>query len=577
MSSRPSSGVREVLESIAKSVGSVVDDLSGETDRLRRQLATDKAAAAQLFAAAAALKPVLPAHAKLKDAFNDAKAEFDRLEMGSDPRPAIASLGRLRTAAQAVDAVSAANDLQFAAMNRCADWDGAHNAELKPAIALKTADVTLAAQPQHKLLMQVHAAYIASLDKPDFVDAERKLAVLGQRLSDFVAANSREAIRDAKKDGKLGEKLKDPGFLKQAQEWMKKADPKEPEQRGDMLGVLKAMDPAKRKERQEAFELTFATKIAKSEERHYEVVKLRSGQPSIDPSTKKPRTRELPIVAVPLDPRALDALTEVMSQLPTQHMPGKWSIEGQTQDKGTTGSFDDRTDEAILRFSLTDLEDGMTQEYTNAEGTDPLKGAKAFDVLIRHECGHKAAAVAGSEALTNQAIAGAWVHHNTGENVLKAIGGPFQELVRLVQAVKPTATEADVAKAVGNPDNGFDAAAICLALKVNEGTIPDDHIVLQMLQQGFVKKFYCGSSPVSIDGRMYVWGGPGAGSWYSFDKANWDNRVSFYQFAAPNEWFAEFYATANNGKREVRDAAKKCYPKAWEWLETHDCIVFKDV
>jgi hypothetical protein len=223
---------------------------------------------------------------------------------------------------------------------------------------------------------------------------------------------------------------------------------------------------------------------------------------------------------------------------------------------------------------LTDVAEGMNQKYTNVEPGDPLADSKAFDVLIRHECGHKAAAVAGSDNLTNLPIGGAWVHHDTADNVLTAIDSEFQDFVKKVQDKQGNPKATAIRSAVASPDNGFDADAIAEALKIPADRIPADHIVLKVLQQGAHTGFYCGTSPVSVNGRMYVVGGPGAGSWFSFSKASWDKRVSYYQFAAPNEWFAEFYATANNGEPKVREAAKQKYPEAWQWLKREGCIVW---
>ena len=223
-------------------------------------------------------------------------------------------------------------------------------------------------------------------------------------------------------------------------------------------------------------------------------------------------------------------------------------------------------------FSLTDVADGMSQKYTNCTPGDPLENAKAFDVMIRHECGHKAAAVAGSDELTSSPAGGAWVHHDTADKVLTALDSEFQEFVRVVQKGSDKPTAADIRKQVLNADNYFSAFNIAEALRLPEDRVPE-HLVLEILVQGSGARFNCGSSPVSANGRMYVMGGPGTGRWFSFDKSAWDKRVSLYQYAAPNEWFAEFYATANNGEESVRKAAKSRYPDAWNWLKKKDCIV----
>lgn len=410
--------------------------------------------------------------------------------------------------------------------------------------------------------------------EPPPSDKPKVEAVAPPEDDDPSLAPAQKGIRVAKKGGKLRDQLKDPTFFKEVSDWMAKADPKDPKQKQDMLAVLLDMDPAMEGERQKAFEQTFATKVHKSDKRKYEPVMLRSGKQAMQ--NGKPAFREVLEENVKLDPKSVSAMAEIMGQLPTEHMPGGWIFEAHTQDNGTTGSFNDETDMANLRFSLLDLHNGLQQEYTNVGDGDPLQGAKAFDVMVRHECGHKAAAVAKSDRLTSQPIGGEWIHHDTTDNVLTAINAEFKDLVTKIQAGKDTPAEPAIRKAVANPDNGFDAFTIAEALKVPEDRVPADHIVFQVLQQGYGARYMCGTSPVSVAGRMYVVGGPGVGSWFSFAKSSWEKRVSFYQYAAPNEWFAEFYATANNGDEKVRKAAKQRYPDAWAWLQTNNCIVFAD-
>jgi hypothetical protein len=154
--------------------------------------------------------------------------------------------------------------------------------------------------------------------------------------------------------------------------------------------------------------------------------------------------------------------------------------------------------------------------------------------------------------------------------VLKALAPHYDKLVEKAQE-KGIPAEPAIRAAILDPDNGYDAAMIAAALKIQDATRLD-HPLLQMLGQGGVKGYQCGSTPVAIEGRMYIVGGPDA-RWFSFEKSAWDKRVSLYQYATPNEWFAEFYATANNGDAKLREEAKKRYPDAWKWLNDRNCIV----
>jgi len=575
MSSRPMSSVREVLESIAGTVKEKVEDLTGETDRLRNQIAANKQAMAATVARADGVKPVLPAYAALIDAYAKAKANFARLEPAPDPRPALAAQQLLRTAADDLAAVRDDADRQAAAKAEYATWAEAHGVAL--AQAFKAKDLAPTLVKPHADLVAAHKPFAASLGKPDYVEAAGLRGAVEARLTEFARLhaeatkpNPQKGVRDAVTSGDLAAKLKEPSFLKQTTDWMETADPADPAQRADMLAVLKAMDPAQQVMRQKAFEQTFKTTIGKSERRTLTPKLKKDGSPSMYKG--KAETSETLEENVPLDPAALDAMADIMAQLPAAHMPKLWMLEGHNRDKGSNGSYNDLTDEAQFVFSLTDVAGGMTQKYTNCTPGDPLENAKAFDVLVRHECGHKAAAVARSERLTSTPAGGAWIHHDTADKVLTALDSEFQELVRAIQkgSDKPTAVE--IRKQVLNPDNYYDSTNIAEALRLPEGRVPD-HLVLQILVQGSGIRFNCGSSPVSANGRMYVMGGPGTGSWFSFDKSAWDKRVSLYQYAAPNEWFAEFYATANNGEAKVREEAKSRYPEAWAWLKAKDCIV----
>jgi hypothetical protein len=426
---------------------------------------------------------------------------------------------------------------------------------------------------------QLRAA-LAGLDRL-IVQVKAESAVLTEPLvqpggATAALAPARRAIREAAGSGGLSAKLKEPLFAEEVKSWMKTADPTDPEQRADMLAVIKAMDPGGREERQEAFEITFRTKVLKSEERNYiPIISQKTGKPVMDPLTKQPKVSE-ELKKVPLDPVALTMMADVMAQLPTEHMPSGWLLLGQTGDKNSRGSYNDATDLADLQFSLLDSKDGFDQPYaSNCLPGDPLETAKAFDLMIRHECGHKAAAVLGADQLTGTDKAGRWVHHDTTERVLDALGSTFQDFVAQVQAAGgPEA--AKIKAAVCDEGNGFDGDAIAEALGIKQADLdkfPRDHIVLQVLQQGAGRRYQCGSAPVSVGGRMYVVGGPDSGSWFSFDKAAWDKRLSLYQYAAPNEWFAEFYAAANNGAASIREAARTRFPKAWEWLDEKGAIV----
>ena len=381
----------------------------------------------------------------------------------------------------------------------------------------------------------------------------------------------RTAVRDAMKTGDLSTKLKDKDFHKTTTDWATKtADPKDQEQRLEMVAVLKAMPPDDPL-RTAIFQKAFNTKLESGVRRYEVVIDPRTKKPRVDPRTKVELPPAEKYTKGPLDPAAMNEMADIMAQLPIAHMPKGWNLVGQDVDKNTRGSYNDDVDMAELNFSLLDTKVGFEQEYSAGGGClpgDPLEKAKAFDLLIRHECGHKAGTKLARE-LTSLPFAGEWKCPGTTEAVLDEISSVFNDFVTAVQqngAPKAPAVREAVL------ENLFNAEGIADALGIDHGRVPGDHLLVQVLEQGAKKTYQCGSSPVSVKGRMYVVGGP-EGQWFSFAKAAWDKRVSLYQFATPEEWFAEFYATANNGDAEIRKAAKQKYPDAWNWLKDKRCIV----
>jgi hypothetical protein len=201
-------GVREVLITLVGTVQSVVDDLSGETERLRQQLAQRKQAMQNDMTRAEGVKPILPDFEKPMVDYQVAKAKFAKLENGPDPRPALAALGELGTAAGALAGLRARHDVQSQAMSDCADWSQANGAALKE--ALENKEVATRPQPvqeAHAKLKEADGRVKESL-KADFVAARNGYAALEQRLDEFkkaLADSYRLGARTGKKQGELEE------------------------------------------------------------------------------------------------------------------------------------------------------------------------------------------------------------------------------------------------------------------------------------------------------------------------------------------------------------------------------------
>jgi hypothetical protein len=395
---------------------------------------------------------------------------------------------------------------------------------------------------------------------------------------------AQKSVREAMRGGKLKEKLAEPEFELATQEWMAKADPSDPEQRKDMLSVLKAIDPAKRAERQKAFEQTFNAKV-KSDEYKAELLTTldRSTKPpSRVPKLDKDGNRQYNLgksIEAPVNPVALEMMADIMGELPPEHMPKQWVLTGQDDPTklGTGGSYNDETDNAQLTFSLADVLSGGKHKYSgNCDPQDPLHGADAFDLLVRHECGHKAGLSLKSRSLTDQASSGGWTDH--GQNmdaVLAEMGTEWAQFVTAVQGSHGAPAEAAIKNTVKAAiEQGLDAAAMADELKIGHDRIPDDAALLKLLRQA-LGGYLMGSSPASSGDRIFIVGGPDR-NWFSFSKSSWKNKVSYYQYATPEEWFAEFYAAANNKTEGIRKAAKQRYPDAWAWMKEKGCVVFPE-
>lgn len=548
MSGSPVTSVREVLESMVGAVKSTFDDITGETDRLRRLIVTNKQAMQVTVTRAEGVKPFMPAFVPLHEAYQDAKLEFTRIEQGQDPRPALQAQGLLQTAAVNLAAVRDEHDRQHQAMTACAQWQDTHGAAVTKALATpKVSTMSPQVQQAFTLLDSANKAVLTSMDKPDFAEALGLYPALEQRMTEFGSVKTE--------------------FIKTKTDWvMKTADPTNPQQRSEMVALLKAMDPADDKQRKLVFQKIFKTSVSGGS-RIYDM----QAKPVLNKQSGKMEQPEKFHKAAPIPPAAMEAMADIMAQLPTAHMPKVWALVGQNADKNTRGSYNDEegADSAELNYSLVDTEEGFDQKYSGGGGClpgDPLENAKAFDLLIRHECGHKAGRTLAAE-LTPLAGAGGWKCPESTENVLAEIGSVVNEFVAAVQQQGAPAAQAILGAVAQSP---FDAGGIAKLLKIPSNRVPSDHLLMQVLKQGTT--YQCGGSPVSVGGRMYVIGGP-EGKWFSFSKAAWDKRLSLYQYATPDEWFAEFYATANNGDASLREAAKSRYPEAWQWMSTRGCIV----
>jgi len=526
MSNRPKSGVREVLEAIGRSPGGMTQE---------------KDAVA-----------LLDIHLGRVQACNDAQELAELVDVRDGARRALDTTFQVRTTS--VLARSHADPLvnALAPLERLIErMQKEELAKPKVQAPLRPAPKVGAPQGEQQTVEATTIPVVESVAEPEPV-----LPV------------PQKAVRDAVKTGNLKEQLKNPEFLKQTTEWVKTANPTDKVQQKDMVAVLKALEPAQDKLRKEIFELTFRTKT-KSDTTNYVVPK----QKNKDGTSKPPIAQWTD--NTPIDPVMMNAMADVMAEFPMEHMPKAWQLSAQDGDNLTRGSFNDATDFAELTYSLTDTAEGFKAEYGAGGGClpgDPLEKAKAFDLLIRHECGHKAGLKLAA-TLTKQAGAGDWKKPGTLDAVLAEIDSVVAEFVAAVQQQGAPSADAIRNAIKANQEDISEEdfpAKVAKTLGIDPKRVPGDHLLIRVLQQATT--YMCGSSPVSVGGRMYRVGGPD-NTWFSFSKAAWEKRLSLYQYSTPEEWFAEFYATANNRDRGLRDTAKAHYPEAWQWMKDNGCIV----
>lgn len=186
MSTPPMTAVREVLGWLQANAQTVVDDLSGEAERLRRQIVDGQQAMQADVARADALTPILPALVPLIDAYRRARARFAALEGQPDLRATLAAQAALAEAARALADAGDGHDEQARAMEDCAAWRAANNAALQQ--ALETPDLETrsdAVQQAHADLEAARVAVEESLYAPDFIEALERYETLEQQLRDF--------------------------------------------------------------------------------------------------------------------------------------------------------------------------------------------------------------------------------------------------------------------------------------------------------------------------------------------------------------------------------------------------------
>ncbi|WP_457356292.1 hypothetical protein [Roseateles sp. P5_D6] len=389
-------------------------------------------------------------------------------------------------------------------------------------------------------------------------------------------------VQEAMEKGELAGKLAEPKFRGEVMDYLETVKGKPTEGvKKELLNALRSAPKTDTALRQKVFEKAFAC--------------------SLD-SVKTDDNGEAP---APVPPHVLDKAVDILATFPAEHLPEKWKLNA-VPGKGTSGTYIPETQLAQFDFGEDDA--NFDQDYLNAVAGDPLEGTKCFDVMVRHELGHAVHATKNGKALTDSMDGGQWRGHKTLaavvtelDDLVTSLAAELKsrldmaddakpELLRWLNTVQATKLQGndvglkqDFATATFEFFGPKSEAMKKVAARGQKMTVLKDALDLgqaffKVVRQGIQPNafFSLGPDPVAHNGRVYLDSGLGDDGWVSFAAPTRKKMVSMYQYRAPGEWFAEFYATVNNGNADVRKKGKSAYPAAYSWMQEKGMLVYKD-
>jgi hypothetical protein len=482
------------------------------------------------------------------------KSAFRRfVEVGDDSKPPEA-LGMLQT--------------QIAILEDCQHTDDLHDL----VAVVKGVKAALAQVKGHE-----HPAVVSHRKQiEDVLLPPVERLIVNLRKDDRGLPAGRDGVRGALVDGDLGTRIQDPTFRGQVMSWLDTVDDPDPAVKGELLAAFRAAPGTDGELRQKIFGKVFRCGLTSTVD----------GVPTAVPAA------------------TLDKIADIIEGLPKEHLPGSWDLQGTSGMTASSGSWDPDNQKATFEYGVDDAPD-FQQAYLNAEPGEALEGTKCFDLMIRHEIGHAVDTRNGGSALTSTTAGGGWRIHGAFEDVVpllasqltsfaqalvgplgletapdgdaigKALAGVGQTNLQAPDKLR-TALGSALEKAIGTANIGilrgitkFSEKKVAVAR-----AIPMDHALIRIVLQGAQPNpyFKLGSDPIAHEGRVYL-NAENDNGWVSFERATWSSKVSMYQYRSPGEWFAEFYAAANNGDPAVRKKAASAYPQAYEWLRQRDMLV----
>ena len=248
---------------------------------------------------------------------------------------------------------------------------------------------------------------------------------------------------------------------------------------------------------------------------------------------------------------------DVLEVLPEEHVAANASLSAinRYNEPGDISGWANNAGEVGIGYDNSS--DLLAPEST--EPGDPLEGANAFDVLVRHEIGHRVFPNVNGAAHCRSRQGGGWLVYDGSdhtpregaEQLVASSGGVINswpdngEKRQIIDAL---------GRALGGPntvDVELDALSFYPEDLAKKADIDGDNAVWVVRNStADDQPWWDSDHRRTLNGRIYQ--EAYEQTWVSYDAAARQRKVSAYQFRSPWEWFAEAYAAYYDPSHEVR-------------------------